>query len=168
VSRREARGWRSVSIFGTIRNYSEPGDTYLVPLVWPTRITKPRSAKSFKSLRAMRWLNSRLFSSPYDVKVTKALLGYSCHYCTTPSVFFQANLLPSGEWSCRVCKKQRPRKHFAPFVCFVVQTCQPRAWRWLAGTGRPLGPREGGRRGERRRIGLRGRDCRSCRPWLEW
>jgi hypothetical protein len=35
------------------------------------------------------------------VKITKALRGYSGHYCTTPSVFFQANFLPSGEWLCR-------------------------------------------------------------------
>ena len=54
AGRNWAKTWRSCLYFGTIRNYSEPGNTYLVPLVWPTRITKPRSAKSFKSLRAIR------------------------------------------------------------------------------------------------------------------
>jgi hypothetical protein len=50
-----------------------------------------------------------------------------------------------------------------PFVCFVVQTCQPRAWRWLTGTGKPLGFREVGRRGGGRRVEVGGKWVVSCK-----
>ena len=44
-----------------------------------------------------------------------------------------------------------------------TQTCQPRAWRWLAGTGKPLGLREAGCQARKQRLEVRGGGTVSCR-----